>query len=89
VSRKGEALDDLYICSMELALFLLDKPKRMTAAKTAEMEELLAECTATQVRAFEAGATKAEVREMVKGAEEDAGMIDEMAASGMKITVEI
>lgn len=89
MSKKNDALDELYICSVELALFLSDVPKRMSAAKTREMEKLLAGCQEAKEEALDAGATKAEIKEMVNGAEEDAGLIDELADSGIKITVEL
>jgi hypothetical protein len=89
MSKKNDALDELYICSTELGMFLLDRPKRMSAAKTKEMEKLLAACQEAREEALDLGASKAEVREMLDMAEESAGMLDEMAASGMKITVEL
>lgn len=89
MSKRDDALDELYICSTELAMFLLDRPKRMSAVKTREMEKLLAGCQAAREDALDAGATKAQIRETLDLAEESAGMLDEMAASGMKITVEL
>jgi hypothetical protein len=89
MSKKDDALDELYICSMELALFLSSAPKSLSAAKAREMEQLMDDCEGTKTVAFIEGATKAEVKKVVAGAKEDAGLIDEMAASGMKITVEL
>jgi len=89
VNKKDVALDELYLCSTDLALFLGLTPKTLSAAKRSELGELLAACEDAKDAAFDAGATKGEVSGVLADAEETAEMIDELADSGIKVTVEL
>jgi len=84
-----DILDDLFLCSIELSMFLGDKPAQMSAKKIREMEKLLGSCQDAKEQALDAGATKAQIKLVLDDADVTAGMLEDIADSGMKITIEL
>lgn len=85
-----DALDELFVCAMELALFLSAKSNvPLTHAERGEADRLFAAFETAKSASFEAGATQEDVDIAVHGAEVDVGLIEEILARGTRVTVEL